>query len=198
MNDLQQQRKFGGSCGHDPAGSSPVSRHDSRSSNLLTIKEAYDHAVSIHDQPISPLRPPDRGASHRLGYLLKHAELRYARLTSAELEPLGTSPREWAALNCLDEQPGRSQREVADLLGVDRTTMVALVDELQAKGWVRRRPQHDDRRKNTVGLTKKGRDVRQRGARLIDDCERRFLAVLSESDAAQLKNALAAVIAIDQ
>jgi DNA-binding MarR family transcriptional regulator len=120
------------------------------------------------------------------------------RLTSAELEPLGIGPREWAALNCLDEQHGLSQRQVADLLGVDRTTMVALVDELQANGWVKRRPQPDDRRKNIVGLTKRGRDVMQRGARLIDDCERRFLAVLSEADAEQLKNALHAVIATDQ
>jgi DNA-binding MarR family transcriptional regulator len=153
--------------------------------------------VSLHDQPIPALRRSERGASHRLGYLLKHAHLRFMQLTSAELEPLGIGPREWAALNCLDEQHGLSQREVADLLGVDRTTMVALVDELQAEGWVKRHPQPDDRRKNIVGLTTNGRDVMQRGARLIDDCERRFLATLSEADAEQLKDALAAVIASD-
>jgi DNA-binding MarR family transcriptional regulator len=141
------------------------------------------------------LRPPDRGASPRLGYLLKHAYLRYAQLTSAELEPLGISPREWAALNCLDDQHGLSQREVGELLGVDRTTMVALVDELQAKGLVTRQPQPDDRRKNIVKLTRKGRNAMQRGARLIDDCERRFLATLSEADAERLKDALGAVIA---
>ena len=151
--------------------------------------------MSTHDQSISPLQPRDHGAPHRLGYLLKHAHLRYAQLTSAELEPLGIGPREWAALNCLDEQHGLSQREVAGLLGVDRTTMVALIDELQAKGWVERQPQPDDRRKNVVSLTPKGRDLMQRGARLIDECERRFLAVLSESDAAQLKTVLHAVIA---
>jgi DNA-binding MarR family transcriptional regulator len=153
--------------------------------------------VSVHDQPVPALRPPHRGASHRLGYLLKHAQLRFAQLTSAELEPLRIGPREWAALNCLDEQHGLSQREVADLLGVDRTTMVALVDELQAKGWVKRHPQPDDRRKNNVGLTRKGRDVVQRGARIIDDCERRFLATLGQAGAEQLKDALAAVIATD-
>ncbi|MBV8988603.1 MAG: MarR family transcriptional regulator [Solirubrobacterales bacterium] len=154
--------------------------------------------MSVYDQPLPRRRPPHRGASHRLGYLLKHAQLRYTQLTSAELEPLGVTPREWAALNCLDEQHELSQREVAELLGVDRTTMVALVDELQAKGWVKRHPQPDDRRKNIVGLTRKGRDIMQRGARLIDDCEERFLAVLSEADAEQLKDALAAVIATDQ
>jgi DNA-binding MarR family transcriptional regulator len=163
---------------------------------ILAVMPAYDPDVSVHDQPIRPLQsPPQGGASHRLGYLLKHAQARFTQLTSAALEPLGISPREWAALNCLDEQQGRSQREVAELLGVDRTTMVALVDELQAKGWVKRHPQPDDRRKNIVSLTRKGRDVMQRGGGLVDDCERRFLAALSEADAEQLKNALYAVIA---
>ncbi|MGH2892693.1 MAG: MarR family winged helix-turn-helix transcriptional regulator [Solirubrobacteraceae bacterium] len=153
--------------------------------------------MSLREQSVPPLRPPNRGAPHRLGYLLKHAHLRYAKLTSAQLEPLGISPREWAALNCLDEQHGLSQREVANLLGVDRTTMVALVDELQAQGWVTRHPQPDDRRKNIVGLTTEGRDLMRRAARLIDDCERRFLKTLSEADAEQLQDALAAVIAAD-
>lgn len=150
--------------------------------------------MPVHDPSTDPPRPPGRGGDHRLGYLLKHAHLRFMQLTSAELEPLGVGPREWAALNCLDEQHGLSQREVADLLGVDRTTMVVLVDELEAKGWVERHPQPDDRRKNIVALTRTGRDVMQRGARLIDDCERRFLATLSEPDARQLKNALTTVV----
>lgn len=160
---------------------------------------AYDPGVSVHDQPVlPPPSQPQGGTPHRLGYLLKHAEARFTRLATAALEPLGISPREWAALLCLDEQHGHSQKEVADLLGVDRTTMVALVDELQANGWVKRHPQPDDRRKNIVTLTSKGRDLMQRGAALIDDCEQRFLAALSKTDAEQLKNALNAVIATGQ
>jgi DNA-binding MarR family transcriptional regulator len=135
--------------------------------------------------------------AHRLGYLLKHALLQYEQLTTAELAPLDISPREWAALNSLYQQHGRSQREVARLLGIDRTTMVALVDELQAKGWVKRLPQPDDRRKNNVSLTRTGRQMAQRGARVIDHCEQQFLAALGPPDAEQLKDALAAVISIE-
>lgn len=130
----------------------------------------------------------------RLGYLLKHAQKRYGEMTSEALAPLGLDGRSWAALNCLDEQHGHSQREVAELLAVDRTTMVALVDGLQGAGLVERRPHRDDRRKNTVVLTDKGRDSRRRGARLIDDCESRFLRGLDKSDAARFRSALEAVI----
>lgn len=115
-------------------------------------------------------------------------------MTTAAFAPLGIRPHEWAALNCLDEQRGLSQREVAELLGVDRTTMVALVDELQSKGLVAREPQAEDRRKNTVSLTREGHAVTQRGAQLADHCELEFLAGLDKSEAAQLKQALQTVI----
>jgi DNA-binding MarR family transcriptional regulator len=133
-------------------------------------------------------------SAHKLGYLLKHAYQRYGELTTSELAPLGIRPGEWAALSCLDEQHGRSQREVAELLGIDRTRMVALVDDLQAKGWVERRPHSGDRRKNTVSLTPTGRELMQAAGKRIDECEQRFLAVLGASDAAQLKDALDALL----
>jgi DNA-binding MarR family transcriptional regulator len=121
--------------------------------------------------------------------------VRYAELTQAALAPLGIDTREWAALICLDDQRPMSQAEIAQRAGIDRTTMVAVVDELQEKGLVRRRPHRDDRRKNAVELTTAGRDIRQRAARQVDDCERRFLAELSQPEAQQLKSALQAVIA---
>ena len=89
-------------------------------------------AVAVHHQPTPPLQPDEGNTSHRLGYLIKHVYLRFGQLTSAELEPLGISPLEWAALSCLDVQRGLSQKEVAELLGIDRTKMVALVDEHEA------------------------------------------------------------------
>jgi DNA-binding MarR family transcriptional regulator len=152
--------------------------------------------VSTEGQPAARPGPPppSPGGSPRLGYLLKQAQLRFTEQASAALAPLGLGPREWAALTCLEEQHGLSQREVAELLGVDRTTMVALVDELESRGLVERRPQAGDRRKNAVGLTPDGRDLMDRGARLADECERRFLAVLGEPDADRFKQALQAVI----
>lgn len=131
----------------------------------------------------------------RLGYLLKQAHLQFMELACEALAPLGISPREWAALICLDDERLLSQTEAAQLLGIDRTTMVALVDELQRKGLVVREPDPDDRRKNRVELTSRGQEILRQGASLADDAERDYLAVLSQTDAQQLKIALRAVIA---
>lgn len=150
--------------------------------------------MAAHDRRGAAPQHREDGKNHRLGYLLKHAALHYERLTSARLEPLGIQGGEWAALNCFHAQPDLSQREASELLGIDRTKMVALVDELQAKGWVERRTSPDDRRKNLVELTSIGRDLLQRATTVIDDCEHHFLAVLNESDTKLLKNALDAMI----
>lgn len=129
-----------------------------------------------------------------MGHLLKQAYLQYTGLTSAALQPLGITAMEWAALLRFDEEPSLSQAGLARLLGIDRTTMVALIDQLEAKGLVKRRPHRDDRRKNAVELTADGRSVKKRAAQLVDGCERQFLAALPKSDAQQLKTALHAVI----
>lgn len=152
--------------------------------------------VATKSQPTArPSAPVTSGDGvPRLGYLLKHAQRRYQELTVAAFATLDIRPTEWVALTCLDEQRELSQKDVAELLGIDRTTMVAVVDELQSKGLVERRPQTEDRRKNSVGLTPSGREMMQRGARLADECEQRFLAGLDEPEALQLKKALEIVI----
>ncbi len=137
---------------------------------------------------------PAANALPRLGHLLKQAYLQFTGLTSAALEPLGITAMEWAALLRFDEQAELSQAGLARLLGIDRTTMVALIDQLEEKGLVNRRPHRDDRRKNAVELTATGRDVKTRAAALVDGCERQLLAALTKSDAQQLKTALYAVI----
>jgi DNA-binding MarR family transcriptional regulator len=137
---------------------------------------------------------PSADTLPRLGHLLKKAYLQFTGLTSAALEPLGITAMEWAALLRFDEEPLLSQAALARLLGIDRTTMVALVDELEGKGLVTRRPHREDRRKNVVELTAKGRGLKKRAAALVDGCERQFLSALTDSDAQQLKSALHTVI----
>jgi len=129
----------------------------------------------------------------RLGYLLKHAQLRLAELTSAAMAPYGVTGRECAVLIAIDSQVPLSQQDVALRLGVDRTSMVMLIDDLEGKGLVQRRKDQDDRRKNVVQLTDLGwatlRDASKAGA----DAERRFLGALSDDQAARLIEALRAV-----
>ncbi len=133
-------------------------------------------------------------STERLYPLLKYAQLRLADVIGPALAPHGIDGRELAVLNALADQDPASQQEVARRLGIDRTTMVALVDELEGKGLVERRPYPDDRRKNVVELTAAGRDTSRRATQASEDAERQFLAPLDEDDAKRLKEALRALI----
>lgn len=134
-------------------------------------------------------------SNDRLYPLLKHAQLRLADVIGPALAPHGIDGRELAVLNALEDRDPLSQQEAARQLGIDRTTMVALVDGLEAKGLVERHPHPADRRKNMVELTAAGRDTRRLATKASEDAERRFLAPLDESDAKRLKEALHALIA---
>jgi len=126
----------------------------------------------------------------RLGYLLKHANLRLAQHTGPALEPYGVDGRELAVLHVLDEADPLSQQEAARRLRIDRTTMVALIDTLEGKKLVSRRPHPDDRRKNMVELTPRGRDTLRDGGQAVEEAERAFLAKLPADDAALLRELL--------
>jgi DNA-binding MarR family transcriptional regulator len=126
----------------------------------------------------------------RLGYLLKHAQLRFFELGAVALAPLGISGREAAVLRAIDAGRPVSQGEIARAMNVDRTTMVALIDDLQVKGLVRRRQDSDDRRRNVVELTDSGRGTVRRAADAVERAERDFLGPLSAAETAQFKRIL--------
>src|SRR5580698_5830424 len=137
-------------------------------------------------------------SSHRqeahLGYLLKHAQLSFFELGAVALAPLGITGREAAVLRAIDAGRPVSQGEIARAMNVDRTTMVALIDDLQLKGLVQRRQDPDDRRKNVVELTDAGRSTVQQADEAVGQAERDFLAPLSAAEAAQFKKTLRALL----
>jgi DNA-binding MarR family transcriptional regulator len=131
--------------------------------------------------------------AERLGYLLKHAQERLSGLTAEALAPFGVTGRQLAVLVAIDDRVPLSQQEVARRLGVDRTTMVSLIDELEAMRLVQRRPDAADRRRNVVAVTPDGRATLDGASAAARDAERRFLGALPGREAAALRRALRAV-----
>jgi DNA-binding MarR family transcriptional regulator len=130
----------------------------------------------------------------RLGYLLKHANLRLAELTGPALEPYGIDGREFAVLSVLGSAEPLSQLEAAQRLAIDRTTMVSLVDALERKKLVGRRPDPHDRRRNIVELTGQGRETLDGATRAVDGAEAAFLGGLAEEDARLFRDVLGRLV----
>jgi DNA-binding MarR family transcriptional regulator len=132
--------------------------------------------------------------TRRLGYLLKHAQQRMAELTEAALGPLGLTGRELGVLNVLVGREPGSQQQAAQRLGIDRTTMVALLDTLEGKGLVARHPHAEDRRRNVVELTEVGHETVRKATAAAEAAEREFLASLSEADGRAFRESLHTIV----
>jgi len=138
----------------------------------------------------------DRVRAHDdvLGYLLKHAHLALERRTDAALAGVGLTARDLGVLRVIAGGEARSQQEVASVLGVDRTSMVAFLDALESRGIVARRPSQRDRRRNVVELTQDGRSLFQRAEQRSTEAEQAFTAALGDAGGTELRRALRAVL----
>ena len=101
--------------------------------------------------------------STNLCWLLSRAAHTLTTELTAAMEGLGVSPRAQHVLDtALDGE--HTQIELARLVGLDKTTMVVTLDELEAKGLAERRPSPTDRRARVIAVTDAGRGDGPRGA----------------------------------
>lgn len=130
----------------------------------------------------------------RIGYLLKHAQLRFQEIQRHALTPLSLDGRLLAVLITAEHAGPCQQLRLAEKLGVDRTTMVDLVDRLEASGFVERRTDPDDRRAKLIHLTTRGRQALAAGIAASDEVEQRFFATLSGADQRSFRRALSRLV----
>jgi len=129
-----------------------------------------------------------------LGYLLKHATMRLTALTDAALAPHGIDSKDLGILRVMAKEEALSQLQVAQALGIDRTTMVSLLDALESRGIVTRNPDPEDRRRNLVQLTAAGADIYDAGEAVRKAVEADFLAPINEVSRENLRKSLRALV----
>jgi DNA-binding MarR family transcriptional regulator len=105
----------------------------------------------------------DDGHEEGLAYLIVQLGFHLARLFGERLAPLGLEPRQFGMLSRLAANEGKSQQAIGDLMGLNPTRMVFLVDELERLGFVERQRNPADRRSYALYLTDQGREILRRG-----------------------------------
>jgi DNA-binding MarR family transcriptional regulator len=117
-----------------------------------------------------------------LVFLLSQVGAQCARVFAARLAPLGLTPRGYAVLSHLATADRQTQQQLADRLGIHRNNMVAIIDELEAAGWVERRRSSHDRRAFEIHLTEAGAAMNDEVARLVASLERELTGSLAARD----------------
>src|SRR4051795_8619318 len=123
----------------------------------------------------------------QLGYLLSKAHHRVHVRANEALEPLGLTVKHYGLLTLLVHEGSVSQGRLGEVMRIDRTTMVALIDELERAGHVDRTRNPDDRRAYALAATATGKRVQRRAAALMKEVYAETLSPLSPGERRELQ-----------
>ena len=120
------------------------------------------------------------------GFLLGKAAQQGAELAERALQPLALKVRHYGVLVALQDRGPLSQHELGQLLRIDRTTMVAVVDHLERLGFVLRGLHPVDRRTYQVQLTAAGQAAVEQARGAIAGADAALVNHLSAQEGAHL------------
>src|SRR5881396_825481 len=112
---------------------------------------------------------------------------------SEALEPFGIRPRHVAALIELRDRGELTQQSLCGQLHLDPTNVVAILNELEERGYATRRRDPEDRRRHLVEVSKKGLAVIEKVSHVMDDVESGLLDGLEAAEREQLEGLLVSI-----
>jgi len=119
-------------------------------------------------------------------YLIGRLSVDGRRRAVAAVTSAGLRLNSYAVLACLHEYGSSSQRDLSARLGLDPSDVVAVLDELESQGFVRRTRSVEDRRRHDVTITAAGTRARTTAARALESAQDGFLAALDPTEREQL------------
>jgi DNA-binding MarR family transcriptional regulator len=122
----------------------------------------------------------------RVPFLIYRAAEESHTLANEMLAGIRLNARQVGILTIVTELAPRTQKALGDALRIDRTTMVALLDDLEELGYVARQRHPRDRRAFLVHPTDSGRMAKVAAVQILDEQQRRFLAPLTPTECGQL------------
>jgi len=144
-------------------------------------------------QELSMKRNEGRGAgsaSFLLAQLGSYAATKFAE----RLEPLGFAPYHAGIFRILAQNPGVSQQDLAKTLGMHASRLVGVLDELQQRGLVERRPTERDRRLYALHLTSDGEEALRRIGEAAREHHEALMAGLSADQQKELTDLLEVIL----
>jgi DNA-binding MarR family transcriptional regulator len=128
-----------------------------------------------------------------IGYQVRLAQIEVFEDFAQALAEFELSPGRFGVLVLIEANPGLNQGQLAAASRLDRSTMVSVIDYLEGRGLVVRKPSPTDRRTNALWLTPKGKTLVGQMKPLIAQHEERVLADLSAAERATLIDLLSRI-----
>jgi MarR family transcriptional regulator for hemolysin len=124
---------------------------------------------------------PDRHTE--FGLLVARLSRRLRQAVDAEMRLIGLTEATWRPLIYLRSLgDGVRQKELATAMSIEGPSLVRLLDSLERRGFIERREDESDRRARGIHLTRAGRDLAVRAARIGNGLQKRLLDSVPASD----------------
>ncbi|MBI3533205.1 MAG: MarR family transcriptional regulator [Burkholderiales bacterium] len=123
---------------------------------------------------------------HAPGHLIRRAHQFAYAVFMEETAAFDVTPVQFAILNALMDTPGEDQVTLAGRVAFDAATSGSVIGRLEAKGWVRREADTQDRRRKLLWVTPEGEQAVQGMKRAVARAQAKILEPLEADEQAQL------------
>lgn len=124
-----------------------------------------------------------------IGYAVRRAQLSIYEDFAATMDAEAITPQRFSSLVIIESNPGISQSRLAEVMGIARSGVVAIVDGFEAQGLVERQAA-GDRRSYSLRLTKAGARQLKRYKQAVQAHDERIAAALTATEKTQLRRLL--------
>jgi len=115
-----------------------------------------------------------------IGYVLRRAQLAVFQDFFAAFAPFDVRPAQFSVLTTIERNPGLTQSQVAEALGIKRTNFAGMLDTLEKRGLAERRQTARDKRSYALYLTAEGAALMRRLKPVLKAHESRMIAKVGE------------------
>jgi MarR family transcriptional regulator, lower aerobic nicotinate degradation pathway regulator len=154
--------------------------------NKVLVRDNFWHMSKTAPQP------PGIATRWPSLLLIKLGRITMHRFTEA-LEPYGIRPRHLAALIELRDHGELTQQALCGHLHLDPTNVVAVLNELEQRGYAKRTRDPDDRRRHIVEVSKRGLAVIDKVSKVMDEVEAELLEGLDPADRRRFEGLLTTI-----
>jgi MarR family transcriptional regulator, lower aerobic nicotinate degradation pathway regulator len=140
------------------------------------------HAVTMDDVYTKP------------GYLFRRMQQIAVSIFVEECKDFDLTPVQYAALVAIRTHPGIDATRLSLVIAFDRSTLGSVIERLEAKNYIERRPGAVDRRVKSLHLTAVGRSLLQKVITAVDRAQERMLAPLKPAERKMLMELLVRLV----
>lgn len=131
------------------------------------------------------------------GHLIRRAHQISWALFLDECAEFNITPVQYAAMVAIEERPGVDATRLSSLIAFDRSTIGNVIERLEARRLVVRKPSSEDKRLKLLFLSREGADLLRNVGGAVERVQERLLAPLNQAERKQFMKLLTRLAALN-